>query len=68
MSRDDYVTIAGVDIGMESNSGKAVSVKINDEWHWIPLSQVRAMHKNSRVHDEDSIEVSRWFADKEGLM
>jgi len=63
----DNVTLKNVEIGIESKSGKAVCVKIGDEWKWIPLSVVNAMHRSSKSHDSDSIEIERWFADKEGL-
>lgn len=64
---DEYVTLYDVEVGINSSSGKAISVKVNDEWKWIPLSLVNSIHRNPRVRGEDAIEVARWFVEKEGL-
>lgn len=64
MAHNEYVTLRDVEIGIESASGLAVSVEIDGEHYWVPLSQVRAMHKDSRTHNSDSIEVSRWWLDR----
>lgn len=65
-TQSDYVTLTEVEVGRESPFGEAVRVKIGNVHHWLPLSQVRAIHRNTRVRDGDSIEVARWLADKEG--
>ena len=67
MVRDDTVVLKNVEIGIESASGKAVKVKADGEWKWIPLSVVHSMHRNPRVCGEDSIVIARWFAEQEEL-
>ena len=63
---DDFVTLSKVEVGVDSNSGAAFHCKIGDEWFFVPYSQVRARHINKQVHGEDSIEVARWLAEKNG--
>ena len=63
----DTVRLENVSIGDESASGKAVHVKIDGEWKWIPLSLVHEMHRDPRTRDSDAIVLERWFAEKEGL-
>lgn len=64
---DDYVTIEDVEIGIDTDSGLAFHCKINDEWVFVPYSQVRARH-NSKNQGCDSIEVARWLAEKNGWL
>ena len=66
MSRDMYVTIENVDIGVDSNSGAAVSIEINGEHHWVPYSQIKALHRDTKVHGNDKFEVKLWLAEKNG--
>ena len=63
----DTVRLEPVEIGDESASGKAVQVKIDGDWKWIPLSLVHEMHRDPRVLGQDAIVLERWFAEKEGL-
>lgn len=64
----DTVTLKNVDVGIDSTSGKAVSVEIDGVWKWIPYSVVEKIERNQRVHGEDSIVIARWFAEKEGYV
>ena len=61
----NYVKLKTGTVGADSDSGAAVTVKINDVWHWIPYSQIRSIHRNPRVQDSDEIEVAEWLATKE---
>ena len=67
-SSQELVTFEDVEIGMESQSGLAVSVEIKGEHYWVPLSQVTEMHRDPRKHDSDRIVVTAWWAKKQGLL
>lgn len=65
-SEDDTTTVEGV-FQCESNSGKAVCVKIDGGDHWIPKSQCDDAWEGCERGDAVILEVATWFADKEGL-
>lgn len=66
----------GIEIGIESKSGLAVSVYFPDlgEPHddvahlWVPLSQVTYMRRNNKVERDDAIEIADWWCRKNGLV
>lgn len=64
----DCVTFDNVEIGADSASGEAVRVKIDDEWHWFPYSQVEGTTRDPRSTGCDSITVTRWIAEKKNLL
>ena len=66
MSRDMYVMIENVDIGVDSNSGAAVSIEIDGKHCWVPYSQIKALHRDKKVHGNDKFEVTLWLAEKNG--
>lgn len=61
---DDYVTLEGVECGVDSPSGLAFNCLINGEWVWVPYSQTRSRDINKQVHGADKITVKRWLAEK----
>lgn len=71
-----FVRVEGVEIGIESGSGLAVSVyfpdlgdAVDDAAHrWVPLSQVNSMRRDRATHNNDMIEVASWWLRKEGLL
>lgn len=63
--RDETVLVECDSVGKESRSGLALSVVIEGEQKWIPLSQVEEVHRDG---DPPSIRVAKWFAEKEGLV
>lgn len=63
----EYVTIEGVQIGDDTESGLAFQCVIDDDVYYVPYSQTRARHRNERVKNGDSIEVTRWWAEKEEI-
>jgi hypothetical protein len=65
---DECIELKEVEVGVDSDSGLAVSVKIEDEWHWIPYSQVEEIHRDPRSHDNDRIVITKWLAEKKGLI
>lgn len=63
----EQITLKNVTIGVESSSGKAVHVKLEDgDVYWVPLSQVTKMVRSPNL-GRDSITVSRWWAAKAGV-
>ena len=58
--------LEGVQIGDESDSGKAVRVKIDGKWEWVPLSAVDEMHRDPRNKDSDVIVIADWLCQKNG--
>lgn len=42
----------------------AVLISVDDEDHWIPLSQVSSMHKGPK----STIVMSQWIANQKGLI
>lgn len=69
MSRErDCVEIPNCEVGIDSDSGLAVCVKIEDSWHWIPYSQIEEVHRDPRVQGNDRIVVTRWIAQKKGII
>ena len=67
-SSQELITFGNVEIGVESNSGLAVSVEIDGTHYWVPLSQVTEMHRDDRTHNADKIVVTAWWAKKNGLI
>ena len=63
-----YVKLTGVEVGVDSNSGAAVSVEINGEHCWVPYSQIKSITRDKRVHNNDTIEVASWLAEKNGWL
>lgn len=62
----DYVTIEGVECGIDSNSGAAYSCEIAGKHYWVQYSQTKERHINKQTHNSDSIVVARWLAEKNG--
>lgn len=67
-SSQELTVFEDVDIGTESQSGLAVSVEIEGEHFWVPLSQVTEMHRDPRVRGQDRIVITAWWAKKQGLL
>jgi len=63
----DDVTFSGVDVGNDSASGKAVSVRFEDELIWVPYSQMKKIERDPRIKGQDKITVTAWWAKKAGL-
>jgi hypothetical protein len=59
----DTVTLTGVTIGEDSASGEAVRVLIEDEWHWVPYSQISKTIR-TKTKGTDSITIAAWLARK----
>ena len=66
-NEDDTVHFENISIGADSDSGNAVMVKFEDEWIWIPYSQITKLFRNPRVQGSDSIDIQRWLVEKRGL-
>jgi len=63
----ECVTFSEVEIGIDSESGKAVSIKIEDEWHWIPYSQIEELVRDPNSRNNDKVVMTRWIAQQKGL-
>lgn len=68
MPSDDYVTLEGVECGVDSNSGAAYSCEIKGAHYWVPYSQTKERHLDRRNHHSDRIVVARWLAEKNGWL
>lgn len=70
MSRraSECVTFSDVEIGIDSTSGKAVSIKIEDEWHWIPYSQIEELHRNRYDGSGEFVVMTKWIAQQKELI
>lgn len=66
--KDKFVEFKEIEIGIDSDSGLAVSVKIDEEWHWIPYSQIEEIDRDPRSQRNDRVVMSRWIAGKKGLL
>lgn len=64
---DKYVRITDCEVFEDSESGKAFRCGINGNLVWVPYSQCRARHINKKVHGDDTIEVTAWWAEKNDL-
>lgn len=69
MSNPDYETVAFDDVWIEHETDKAVlCFGIKEHGVWIPKSQV---HDNSEIWkkgDEGTLVITRWWAEKDGLV
>lgn len=66
--RDDEQKAEFDDVFVKAETPKAILVEIENEEHWIPQSQVHADSEVWRVNDEGKLVVTRWWAEKEGLI
>lgn len=64
MAYGEYVTLEGVEIGEDSDSGLAFSCLINMTQYWVPYSQTKALHRNRAAKNASSIEVTLWWVEK----
>ena len=64
---DKYVRIENCEVGIDSNSGLAFSVEIEEQFYWVPYSQCRKRVINDKARNSDSIEVAAWWAEKNGI-
>ncbi len=65
MSRE---TVEFEDVFVEAETPSAILCHINGKKHWIPQSQVYADSEVWHVEDEGTLVITRWFAEKEGLV
>ena len=63
----DDIEFSDVQIGNDSASGKAVRVRFDDEWKWVPYSQIKEIHRDPKVVGQDKITVTKCWAEKEEL-
>ena len=65
---DRTVTLSGLTIRQDSHSGLAYLVETDDgDCFWVPYSVTTERHITNNKGG-DSIEVHRWWADKQGLV
>lgn len=65
--RDATHTIEAVNIVRESD--KAVLVEISaDVEIWIPLSQIKSIHRDTKHKGNDSVVMTEWIAKQKGLL
>jgi len=66
MNRSEVFDITGCTILAETDA--AIRIALEDgECIWLPLSQVEAIHR-TKVQGEDWLTVTRWIAEKKGLV
>ena len=61
-----YVSITGMTIGDDSRSGDAFLITTEERDYWVPYSVCQKRHL-THCKGMDSIEVERWWADKNEL-
>ena len=62
---EQTVTIEVAEIIRETENAICVLLEYGEhEGVWIPLSQVKAIHRSA----SPSIEITRWIADKKGIL
>jgi hypothetical protein len=62
-----YVRIKNCEVGVDSRSGLAFSCEIDGDHFWVPYSQCRRRDINDKTHNEDTIEVIKWWCEKNEL-
>lgn len=67
MSDEDEV-VEFEDVFCEAQTPRAILVEIDGEKHWIPQSQIHSDSEVYRKDDSGTLVVTRWFAEKEGLV
>ena len=67
MSNDDN-TVEFEDVFVEAETPLAILCEIDGKKCWIPQSQIQADSEVWHAEDQGTLVVTRWWAEKEGLV